>query len=239
MTMRSTCLLAWCTAIAVATGLACNPDPGLTDQTALYRSPGDEGPSSGERGSILINEIHWAGSIDDSDTHDWDDVFIELKSTEERPVELTGWHLEIRGDQAASYRIPESDPIVNNEYFVIASKKDGAFGEVADVVIEDLELGKKQTFVELQDADERLMDVAGSSRRRHFAGAWDTRAARSMERVQLIFTNSGTASRSWHTYSADTGLETIADGYRQHTLASPGEANSTDYSGSTSSGSFE
>ena len=60
-----------------------------------------------------------------------------------------------------------------------------------------------------------------------------------MERVQLLFTNSGTQSRSWHAYSADQGFETINEGWRKYTLASPGEANSTDYSGSTSTGSFE
>ena len=34
-------------------------------------------------------------------------------------------------------------------------------------------------------------------------------------------------------------LDTVAEGWRQRTLASPGESNSTDYSGSTSSGGFE
>ena len=238
MRSRYTHLLA-ATLVTLATATGCNPDPATNPQSPLYRSPGDEGPTSGERGSIMINEIHWAGSVTDDGTHDWDDVFIELKSGEERPIDMTDWRLQVRGEQSATYRIPETDPIAANEYFVIASKEDGAFGEAADVVIEDLKLGKKMAFVELLDSDERLMDIAGSEHQHHFAGTWDTVSARSMERVQLIFTNSGTASRSWHMYSSNTGFETIADGYRQHTLASPGEANSTDYSGSTASGSFE
>ncbi len=217
----------------------CNPDPGHTDQTPLYRSPGDEGPTSGERGSVMISEINWAGSVTNDEVHHWDDVFIELRNQSERTVDLTDWRIRIQGDEAATHAIPETEPLEANEYFVIARKEDGAFGEVADVFIEDLELGRHFTEIELVDADERLMAVAGSTSQHHFAGAWDTSATRSMERVQLIFANSGTASRSWHSYSDDEGLETIAEGYRENTLASPGDANSADYSGSTASGSFE
>lgn len=225
--------------LALALIFGCNPDPGHTDQTRLYRPPGEEGPTSGERGSVMISEIHWAGSVTNDGTHDWDDVFVELQNKSERTVNLTDWRLEVRGDHSDTYRIPDSDPVPTNEYFVIAAKKNGAFGDVADVVIEDLELGRKHIDMTLLDADERLMSGAGSEERRLFAGSWDTVSARSMERVQLIFTNSGSASRSWHSYSSNTGFETIPKKYRKFTLASPGEANSTDYSGSTSSGSFE
>lgn len=232
-------MLAWALLVGMACS-GCNDPPPPNDQTPLYRAPGDEGPTSGERGSILINEIHWAGSVTNDGTHDWDDVFIELKSQEERPVNPSNWRLMIRGDHSATYQIPEVDePIEPNEYFVIASQPDGAFGKAADVVIEDLELGRGHTYVKLTDADERLMDSAGSKSKRNFAGAWDTVTARSMERVQLIFANTGTVARSWHSYSSRTGLDTIAEGYRRFTLASPGAANSTDYSGSTASGSFE
>ena len=238
---RLACLLA---GLLSATGLACNNgDPGLSEQTPLYRSPNpksseDAGPTSGERGSVQITEINWAGSVTDDGTHDWDDVFIEFQNKSERTLNMTGWRLKVRGDHDDTFRIPEVPPISTNEYLVIAHKKDGAFGEVADGFIEDLDLGRKFLKLELQDADERLMGSAGSEHRKVFTGGWDTVTVRSMERVQLLFTNSGTSSRSWHAYSSNEGLETIAEGYRKHTLASPGRANSTDYSGSTSSGNF-
>lgn len=220
----------------------CNGEPGLSEQTPLYRPPSEEGASSGERGSMMISEINFAGSVKQTDngtTHDWDDIFIEFQNKSERTVDMTGWRLRVRGDIDRTYVLPETGPIEPNEFFVIARKRDGAFGEAADVFIEDLELGKKQVFIELVDKDERLMTVVGSEHRRIFAGGWDTVSVRSMERVQILFSNSGTQSRSWHAYSANKGFETIPEAYRKFTLASPGAANSTDYSGSTSSGNFE
>lgn len=222
--------------------IACNGDPGDSDQTPLYRAPGEEGTTSGERGKVLISEIHYAGSVRETDqgtTHFWNDVFIEFRNKSERKVDLTGWRIRVRGDRSATYVIPETDPIGTNEFFVVARREDGAFGDVADVFIEDLDFGKKNVFVQLVDRDERLMEVVGSREQRAFAGGWDTVSARSMERVQLLFSNSGTKSRSWHTYSAPQGFGNIREDYRKFTLASPGEANSTDYSGSTSSGNLD
>lgn len=224
-------------------GAGCNADPGFSEQTPLYRSADpktaeENETTSGERGSVQITEINWAGSVTDDGTHDWDDEFIELQNKSERTLNLTDWRLQVRGDHDDTFRIPEVPPISTNEYLVIATKKNGAFGEVADAFIEELDLGRQFVKVRLKDADERLMGSAGSEHQEVFTGGWDTVTVRSMERVQLLFTNSGSSSRAWHAYSDNEGLETIAEGYRQNTLASPGQANSTDYSGSTSSGNF-
>ena len=102
-----------------------------------------------------------------------------------------------------------------------------------------MQLGTSVMHIEMRDSDERLMEDAGSTEERIFAGAWDRHAVRTMERVQLIFGNRGSQARSWHTYSENEGHITVADGYRERTLASPGVANSADYSGSASGGSFE
>ncbi len=226
-------------AAMAALAWGCNSTPEFSDQTPLYRTPASGETSSGERGSVMVTEVNFAGSVRDDGTYFPDDVFIELHSDEETPVNMTGWELRISGDVDRSYTIPETEAITTNDYFVIASDGDKAFGEVADVVIPELELGTKRVQVRLVDRDERLMESVGSEDVRTFAGGWDTVSVRSMERVQLLFSNSGGVSRSWHTYSDDEGLDTIAEGWREHTLASPGEANSTDYSGSTSTGSFE
>lgn len=218
----------------------CNEDPGVPEVTPLYRPVAEGEPSSGERGSMMINEIHFAGSMSDEGVYDADDIFIELLNKHPRPINVSGWRIEVDGDLNASYRIPVvEEPIEPNAYFVIARKRDGAFADAADVFIESLDLGQKEVYVELRDQDRRLMEDGGSTEQRAFTGGFDGVTARSMERVQLIFGNRGTTARNWHAYSQDIGTETVAEGWRDYTLASPGTANSVDYSGNSSSGNFE
>ncbi|MGM0559085.1 MAG: hypothetical protein ACQEVA_22060 [Myxococcota bacterium] len=225
-------------------------DPGNPDQQPLYRTENEGAPSSGERGNMMISEINFAGSVTDDGVRDPDDIFIELQNKHPRPINVSQWHLIVEGPESdRAYRIPDiQEPIQPNEYFVIAKKSDGAFGEVADVVIEDLKLPLPYFELQLRGVDRELMNGAGSDDERVFAGGYDGYTVRSMERIQLIFSNNGGVSASWHAYSgirrADgrvdhIGLDTVAEGWRQRTLASPGESNSTDYSGSTSSGGFE
>ena len=219
---------------------ACNGDPGEPDVTPLYRNVVEGQPASGERGSMMINEVHYAGSVSDDGVYDADDVFFELLNKHPRPINVSGWRFEVDGDFSAGYRIPTVEQAIPpNGYFIIARKDDGAFADIGDVFIPDLELGKKEVHIELRDADRRLMEDAGSTSERAFTGGFDGVTARSMERVQLIFGNRGSTSRNWHAYSDDVGFDTIAEGYRQYTLASPGVANSPDYSGNASSGNFE
>lgn len=219
---------------------ACNGDPGVPENTPLYRHAGSDGASSGERGSMMVNEIHFAGSVSDRGVYDADDVFIELLNKHPRPINVSGWRIEVDGDINASYRIPPVDfAIAPNDYFVIARKNDGAFADIADVFIDNLQLGSKVVKVELRDHDRRLMEDGGSTTERVFTGGYDGVTSRSMERVSIIFGNRGSISRNWHAYSDDTGFNTINEGYRQFTLASPGAANSPDYTGNASSGGFE
>jgi hypothetical protein len=225
--------------------------------------------SSGERGSVLITEINWAGSVKgdkvDHLEHDSKDVFIELQNKTARPVHFTDWLLVIESDRVrgaletedrardtfvASYRLPKrlgGRPAYTNEYVIIARSRDGAFPD-ADYVIEDLELPTTDFTITLRDIDLRLIDASGSLGERVFAGGWDLVSVRSMERVQLLFTNDGQREASWHAYSlapwSPTNLHTmlrarIAPAYAPFTFATPGMANSPDYSGNTSSGSFE
>jgi hypothetical protein len=226
----------------LVTAGACTPDhPGEAEQTPLYRWQQEGGePSSGERGNMMITEINYAGSVTDEGVRHADDIFIELQNKHPRPINVTGWFVNVEGDVERSFHIPPLDePIQPNDFFVIARDKDGAFKDVADVFIEDLRLGSTRVHIELRDRDLRLMESAGSTDNEVFSGGWDTVTVRSMERVQLIFGNQGGSSRNWHAYSDSVGLDTIAEGWRKHTLASPGEANSADYSGSSSSGNFE
>lgn len=231
------CVLAW-----AAVGCE-EPTPINSElRSPQYRvvDPDDPGPTSSERGNVMITEINFAGSVSDSGEHDPDDVFIELRNMNPRPINISRWHLILEGDFVRTIVLPElTDPIAPNAFFVIAAKDDGAFGEVADVVLPELELGNTYVHIELRDADLRLQEGAGSESQRVFCGGYDTRTVRSMERIQLIFANRGNASRSWHAYSDQVGFPTISEGWRERTLASPGEANSRDYSGSAAGGGFE
>lgn len=227
--------------LGAAVGLSAGCEhPGDSDQTSLYRWQQDGAPSTGERGNMLITEINFAGSVTDEGVHDRDDIFIELQNKNPRPINISGWHIEVRGDVHRYYRLPTiEEPINPNDYFVIAKKDDGAFQDAADLIIEDLELGTRRVWVGLRDYDKRIMEDGGSRDQDVFAGGFDTVAARSMERVELIFGNTGGSPRNWHAYSENTGFPTIAEGWRKYTLASPGAANSADYSGAVTTGSFE
>ncbi len=220
-------------------------DPGTSDEQVLYRWDFDDPPTSLERGSLRINEINWAGSVDDDGNYDPDDVFIELQNTHHRPVNLSGWRIYLDGDYKQSFRLPDIDePLQPNDFFVIAAKEDGAFGDVADVIEERLKLGKRAVRVELRDADRRLIEPAGSATERPFAGGYDLVTVRSMERAQVLFQNIGSMDRSWNSNTDDVdgndeARQGIREGWRENTLASPGEPNSADYSGSSAGGGFE
>ena len=240
--------ITWMTLAAVLLMVGgCLEDPGFSDEQPLYRWDPDGQASSAERGTIMINEIGWAGSIDDQGNHDPDDVFIELLNKHPRNVNLSGWRLNFRGDYEKSLRIPHmNEPVPPNGYLVIAAKADGAFGEVADVILEDLQLGQRAVFIELRDSDQRLIESAGSRTERPYAGSYDLVTTRSMERAQVLFGNRGNENRSWHHNIDDArdGFDPerrtyIREGWRRYTLASPGRANSSDYAGATSSGGFE
>ncbi len=233
-----------CVALGACTEMGIS-DPGESDEQVLYRWEQEEETSSAERGSIHINEINWAGSVDDDGNYDPDDVFIELRNRYHRPVNLSRWRIYLEGDYEQSFRLPEiSEPLEPNEHFVIAAKEDGAFGDVADVIDSRLKLGKRAVRVTLRDSDRRLIEPAGSRTDRPFAGGYDLVTVRSMERTQMLFSNIGSQDSSWHSNTDDLNDETegrrnIREGWRKHTMASPGEPNSADYSGSTAGGGFE
>ncbi len=221
--------------------MGCNNQPPEEQPTSpQYRGVEPGEPSSGERGSMMITELAWAGSVTDAGEWDPDDVFIELQNRSSRPVNVSNWRVIVEGDYVKTHRIPTVvEPVPPSGFFVIAAKDDGAFADRADVFLPDLKLGKNYVLVELRDNDRRLQESAGSTREHAFNGGYDTFSTRSMERVQLIFGNQGNISRSWHANGDDVGFETVREGWRQRTFATPGVANSADYSGSSWGGNFD
>lgn len=237
---------------------ACQPDPSdQLQQGVEFRDGSDGGSVSGERGTVKITEILWSGSVGPNRSWDPTDVFIELRNEGNRPVNVSGWHLEISGTKDQTFRIPTSDRVLNvGEEGFIAAKADGCFVD-PDWVIPELAMPMGDPFrVTLRDADEHLMEPAGSTERPPFAGGYDLVTSYSMERIQLMFGGQGTEPQAWHYYNrrlcpGDAGkqglscYETVPNNdrvkpeCRRHTLASPGRPNSPDYSGAFASGGFE
>ena len=229
---------------ALALLFACNPDPGEIAEQVGYRFPDEEGPTSGERGNISISEVMWAGSVDNDGNHDPDDVFVEIRNQGSLPVNLSRWQLVVRGSITRTIVLPDTDRLLNvGSHATIAAKGDGCFPN-PDFLTPTLALGDGDPFsVRITDADERLIDDAGDRNAPPFAGGWDGRRSRSMERVQLMFSGAGTEPQVWHYYTPLAGDEPnndkVAERCRSRTLASPGRANSPDYSGAFAAGSAD
>lgn len=230
--------------LALGLAVGCNGDPGEVDEQVGYRDNTDPGGSSGERGTIVFSEVLWSGTVDADGVRDQTDVFIELRNESNRPVNLSGWFLEVHGTIETTHRIPETDALleVGGHYLIVA--KDDRCIMNADAVIEALELPDGGPFrVTLRDPDERLIEPAGDKYQPPYAGGWDGVESRSMERVQLMFGGRGTDPHMWHFYTraeVDVPNNTnIQPGCQTFTLASPGLANSPDYSGAYATGSLE
>lgn len=241
---------------------ACNPDPGEPEEQVGYRDWLDDGPTSGERGNVIISEILWSGSVRNVDG-DWvwdpTDVFVEFRNEGALPVRMTDWRLELHGPLELTWRLPApadpTDLLEVAEESLYVARTSGCFPE-ADGVIDGLQFpvnGDGFRLV-LRDADERLIEPAGGYDMPPFAGGYDLVVSRSMERINLMFGESGGSPNMWHHYTDNYPLEPdlpnnpaseipnndlMAPDCQARTLASPGRPNSPDYSGAYASGGFE
>jgi len=232
-------------------------DPGEVDLDVGYRDGVTQEGQNGERGNVMISEVLWSGSINDTGdepVHDPSDIFIELRNTGARPLNVSGWYLEIRGTERKTFRIPQTDVVmgVGDEIF-IAAKTTGCFPE-PDIVVEGLDLPYNDPFsITLRDVDERLINGAGDYSMPPFAGGYDLVMSRSMEMANIMFGARGNYPHSWHHWTdeppADWNVnlqgpytkyrERMLESCRRFTGASPGRPNSPDYSGSFASGSTD
>lgn len=230
--------------IALLTLGACNKDPGESPYGPAYRDPLDDGPTSGERGSIKITEVLWTGSMTDDGKLDKTDLFLELRNESARPMDLTGWQIDIASGRFRTFRLPDIGRKVDvGEHIFYATKSSGCFPE-PDGLIPDFALQFGDGFeLTLKDFDDRLIEPIGSEKRDVFAGAWDGELVRSMERIELMFGPNGSEPQAWH-HAVEKAVDIpnndrIAEGCRERTIATPGRANSPDYSGAIASGSLD
>ncbi len=228
--------------------------PGYPEQQVQLRGVSEDGPTTGERGTVKIAEILWSGSVTNEGVHDPTDVFVEIRNEGNKPINLSRWLLEMEGAQVVSWRIPDTTALLGvGEQVVIAAKTSGCFPH-ADLVIPDLQFPPGDPFrLTLLDADEHLIEPAGSTSHEPFVGGYDLVRSRSMERINLMFGGAGSEPETWHFYNKElcgTGNDLscfddipnndlVAAACRRNTLASPGRANSPDYSGAQAGGGFE
>lgn len=223
--------------------IGCNRTPPEPDEGVRYRPPGED-VQTGERGTVNISEIFWSGSVDGDGNRDITDVFIEFRNEGSFPVSLTGWRIVQEGAIHRTYRVPAGGPVLDvGEHGFVAAKDSGCF-PAPDWVIPDLDLARGDAVeITLRDNDEHLIESAGSDDAPPYAGGYDGVRSRSMEATELMFGGQGTEPQMWHFYTP-AGVDVpnndrVAEGCRSHTLASPGRANSPDYSGAYASGSLE
>ena len=227
----------------IALLLACNPDPGFPDQGVGFRAGGADG-NSGERGTIKISEVLWSGSVKNDGTWDPTDVFVELRNEGTRAIDLTGWQIEVNGSVTHTSVIPQTDAMLGvGEHFMLVASENGCFPS-ADVVLPNLTFSQDEPFeIVLLDRDDRLLEPVGSTVLPPFAGGYDLVESRSMERIELLFGAEGTSPTAWHYYTTAPvevpNNDRVSADCQQRTLASPGRANSPDYSGASASGSLE
>lgn len=236
---------------------ACNLDPSDQMQEQVgYRTGTDGGPNSGERGNVKISEVMWPGSVrameDGSFRWDPTDIFIEIRNEGDRPMNLSGWQLQVQGTADVTFILPDHDtPLdVGQHAFVAAQDRDSATGDQngcftgATWLLPELRLPQGDPFrVTLRDKDERLIESAGDRMMPPFAGTYDLHSVRSMEKIELMFGGRGNEPQSWHHYTdAEVDVpnnDRVRGDCQARTLASPGRPNSPDYSGAFTSGSFE
>jgi hypothetical protein len=237
--MRAASLL-----LALAMSVGCNADPGEIEQTVGYRDGSDGGPDSGERGSVVMTEVLWSGSVHDDGTWDRADVFVEIRNQGNFILDVSGWQIVATGAVNHTWVIPDGGPLLTvGDHRFIAASNAGCFPD-ADWVVPELDFGSGDPFaLTLLDKDDRLLEPIGSETSLPFAGGYDLVTSRSMERAELMFGGDGTRSESWHFYTpAEVDVpndDRVADDCRRYTHASPGRPNSPDYSGAYATGSLE
>lgn len=123
-------------------------------------------------GDVVINEVAWAGSGDNSN-----DEWIELYNTTNQAVDLSGWVIE--DDGSPSYKIT-SGTIAPHGYFLIEDNENAVSNVTADAVI-NLSLANAGDGLVLKNVDGVSVDKVNGG-----GGAWysgDGSSKATMERI--------------------------------------------------------
>jgi len=162
-------------------------------------------------GSVVINEVAWAGSLDSAN-----DEWIELYNPGPLPVDLTGW--KITDDQGASvYAL--SGAISAGGYYLIEDSEAVVQPATADLIV-NLSLSNTGDSLVMTDSTGQIVDAVNSTGGAWFAG--DAVARASMERISASV--SGDDAANW---AASDGKGSIAvSSLGSLILGTPGKVNS-------------
>jgi len=128
--------------------------------------------ADGGVGSVVINEVAWAGSIDNSN-----DEWIELYNTTSQAIDLAGWYVE---DDYVDKYVIVSGVIPAKGYFLIEDSESAVLNISADAVI-GLSLANSGDSLILKNAAGAVIDSVNSG-----GGAWyfgDNTTKATMERI--------------------------------------------------------
>ena len=109
-------------------------------------------------GSVVINEVAWAGSPDSAN-----DEWIELYNTTSSPIDLTGW--SIKDDVTTTYNIA-SGTIPAHGYFLIEDSENAVSNVQSDAII-NISLANSGDSLQLLDNTAAIIDTVDGS-----GGAW-------------------------------------------------------------------
>jgi hypothetical protein len=208
----------WQSAFAAGSGVAA----GYSSRTIA--TPGQANsiiPADPAPGDVVVNELMWMGSYDNSGTGYTDDEFIELWNKTGSAINISFWQLSGTGINAVT--LPPGQSIPANGYYVIARNNLNAFPTANYYKSTTLGLSGTTLQVELRTSLNTLIDTANNGGA-PFAGLNDTsnKIRRSMERRTTGV--NGTVAASW--YSASAVGTNVAAGFSSKTIATPGQANS-------------
>ncbi len=140
---------------------------------------------------VVINEIAWAGSVDDSN-----DEWIELYNTTTSEIDLNGWYIE--DDITTRYDL--SGKIPAKGFFVI-EKSESAITNITADLIASISLANTGDALILKDPSGNIIDSVNSSGGAFPAGSNTTKAT--MERTDPKL--SGDISTNWNTAESSNG----------------------------------
>jgi hypothetical protein len=132
------------------------------------------GHADAQAGDIVINEISWAGSLDNSN-----DEWIELYNTTSAAIDLTGWYVEDDGVALAAF---ESGSVPAHGYFLIEDSE--AVTSVAADALMGFSFANTGDSLILKNAAGDVIDSVNAGGGAWYAGDGTSKAA--MERVDPL-----------------------------------------------------
>jgi hypothetical protein len=147
-------------------------------------------------GSILINEIAWAGTHASSS-----DEWIELLNTTDEDVDLVGWSLDDGGD----LHITLAGSISAHSYYLLERSDDSTVADVPAHLIYGGTLSNSGEHLQLLDPAGQLVDSANQD-----GGGWP--AGNSSRRYSMERRGDGDRHGNWSTYTGYGGTAHDAAG---------------------------